>query len=128
MWKYNRSGNEEAINCSFKQWCSVGGFTTAQWVKFTCIRMSHTAQWIETTMAARLMIVNEVLCYISCVRNTSTIRHIQEAVINLFNQQAVQEAFHLYHTLRRKGLISRAKASDKIIKCIMEWMTEEEVI
>ena len=44
----------------------------------------------------------------------------------MFNQQAVQEAFHLYHTLRRKGLTSRAKASDKILKCIMEWMTEDE--
>ena len=76
-------------------------------------------------MASRPMIVNEVLCYINCVRNTSTIRQIQEAVINLFNQQAVQEVFHLYHTLRRKGLTSRAKASDKIIKCIMEWMTED---
>ena len=77
-------------------------------------------------MAARPMIINEVLCYISCVRNTSTIRQIQEAVINLFNQQAVQETFHLYHTIRRKGLTSRVKASDKIIKCIMEWMTEDE--
>ena len=53
----------------------------------------------------------------------STIRQIQEAVINLFNQQAVHEAFHLYDTLRRKGW---AKASDKIIKCIMEWMTKDE--
>ena len=77
-------------------------------------------------MATRPMVVNEVLCYISCVRNTSTIRQIKEAVINLFNQQAVQEAFHLYHNLRRKGLTSRAKASDKMIKCIMEWMTEDE--
>ena len=56
----------------------------------------------------------------------STIRQIREAVINLFNQQAVQEAFHLYHTLRRKGLTYRANASDKIIKCIMEWMTVDE--
>ena len=56
----------------------------------------------------------------------STIRQIQEAVINIFNQQALPEAFHLYHTLRRKGLRSRAKTSDKIIKCIMEWMTEDE--
>ena len=75
---------------------------------------------------ARPMIVNEVLCYINCVRNTATIRQIKEAVINLFNQQAVHEAFHQYHTLRRKGLTSRAKASDKILKCIMEWMTEDE--
>ena len=77
-------------------------------------------------MAARPMIVNEVLCYISCVRNTSTIRQIQEAVINLFNLEAVQEEFHLYHTLRRKGLTSWVMTSDKIIKCIMEWMTEDK--
>ena len=50
-------------------------------------------------MAARPMIVNEVLCYISCVRNTFTITKIKEAVINLFNQQALQEAFHLYPEL-----------------------------
>ena len=67
-----------------------------------------------------------MFCYISSVRNTSTIRQIQKAVINLFNQQAVHVAFHLYHTLRRKGLMSRAKASDKIIKCIIEWMTEDK--
>ena len=74
-------------------------------------------------MAPRPMIINEVLCYISCERNVSTIRQIQEAVISRFNQQAVQKAFHLYHTLRRKGLTlrrkdltSRAKASDKIIR------------
>ena len=51
---------------------------------------------------------------------------MQEAAINLFNQQAVREVLHLYHTLRRKGLTSRAKVSDKIIKCIMEWITEDE--
>ena len=77
-------------------------------------------------MAARPMVVNKVLCYKSCVRNTSTIRQIREAVLSLFNQQAVKEAFHLYHTLRRKGLTSRGKTSDKIIKCIIEWMTEDE--
>ena len=72
------------------------------------------------------MVVNEVLCYISSGKNTSTIRQIKEAVINLFNQQAVDEAFHLYYDLRGKGLTSSAKASDKIIKCIMEWMTVDE--
>ena len=44
----------------------------------------------------------------------------------MFNQQAVHEAFHLYHDLRGKGLTSRAKASDKIIRSIMELMTEDE--
>ena len=45
---------------------------------------------------------------------------------NLFHQQAVHEAFHLYHDLRGNVLTSRAKASDKMIKCIIEWMTEDE--
>ena len=77
-------------------------------------------------MAPWPIVANEVLCSISSVRNTSTIRQIQEAVINLFNQQAVHEAFHVYHILRRKGLTSRAKASDKIIKSITELITEDE--
>ena len=38
----------------------------------------------------------------------------------------MHEAFHLYHDLRLKGPTSREKASDKMIKCIMEWMTEDE--
>ena len=78
-------------------------------------------------MAQGPMVVNEVLCHIiSSVRNMSRIRQIQEAVRNLFNQQAVHEAFHQYHTLGRKGLTARAKASDKIIKFIIEWMKEDE--
>ena len=56
----------------------------------------------------------------------STITQIQEAVINLFHQQAVQEAFDLYHDLQEKGLTSRAKDSDKITKCIIEWVTEDK--
>ena len=56
----------------------------------------------------------------------STIRQIQEAVINIFNKQAVNEAFRLYHNLRGKSLTSRAKASDKMIKFNMERMTEDE--
>ena len=67
-----------------------------------------------------------MLCYIIGVRNTSTIIQIQEAVINLFNQQAVHETFHLYHYLRGKGLTSRAKTSDKLIKFITEWLSEDE--
>ena len=77
-------------------------------------------------MAQGPMVVNVALCCISSVRNTPTIRQIQESVINLFIHQAVHEAFHLYRDLRGKDLTSIAKASDKIIKCIMEWMTEDE--
>ena len=41
-------------------------------------------------------------------------------------KQAVHEAFHLYHTFRRQCLTSRANTTDKIVKCIMEWMTEDK--
>ena len=52
------------------------------------------ANIIDTTMTQRPMVVNEVLCYISSVRNTSTVRQIQEAGIKLFNQPSVHEVFH----------------------------------
>ena len=60
-----------------------------------------------------------VLLYKQYKKYIYTIRQIQEAVINLMNQQAEHEAFHLYHGLRGKGLTSRAKGpADKIIKYI----------
>ena len=60
-------------------------------------------------MAEGPKVENEVLCYIRSVRNRSTIiRQIQEAVINLFNQQAVHEEFHTLD-FRGKFLTSRQR-------------------
>ena len=40
--------------------------------------------------------------------------------------QELHDAFHLYHNHRGKGLILRAKTIEKKIKCILEWMMEDE--
>ena len=47
--------------------------------------------------------VNEGLCYIRDVRNTFTSRPINEVLINLFNNQELLEAFHLYHDHQGKN-------------------------
>ena len=72
------------------------------------------------------IVVNEILCYIQGVRNTATVRQIYEAVISLFNKQKLHAALLLYHEHRGKGLILRARTSEKHIKCILDWMLEDE--
>ena len=53
-------------------------------------------------------------------------RQIHEAVISLFNAQKLHDAFLLYRLHRGKGLILRAKTPEKHIKCIFDWMLEDE--
>ena len=77
-------------------------------------------------MAKQGPIVNEILCYIQGIRNTSTVRQIHEAVISLFNAQKLHDALVLYREHRGKGLILRAKTPEKRIKCILDWMLEDE--
>ena len=72
------------------------------------------------------IVVNEILCYIQGVRNTATVRQIHEAVISLFNKQELHAALLLYHEHRGKRLISRARTPEKHLKCILDWMLEDE--
>ena len=53
-------------------------------------------------------------------------REIHKAVISLFNAQKLHHALLLYHEHRGKGLILRAKNPEKHIKCILDWMLEDE--
>ena len=46
-------------------------------------------------MAKQGPIVNKILCYIQGIRNTATVRQIQEAVISLFNAQKLHYALLL---------------------------------
>ena len=72
------------------------------------------------------IVVNEILCYIQCIMNTATMREILEAVISLFNEQKLHAALLLYHEHRGKGLILKARAPERHIKCILDWMLEDE--
>ena len=72
------------------------------------------------------IVVNEILCYIQGVRNTATVRQIHEVVTSLFNEQKLHDPLLLYHAHRGKGLILRAKTPEKRIKCILDWMLEDE--
>ena len=72
------------------------------------------------------IVINEILCYIQGVRNTPTVRQIQEAVISLFNEQKLHAALLLYHEHRRKGLILRGRTPEKHIRCILDRMLEDE--
>ena len=64
------------------------------------------------------IVVNDVLCYIRGVSNTSRVRQIHEALISLFNAQKLLDVFHLYRDHRGKGLILRgripAREADKM--------------
>ena len=70
------------------------------------------------------IVINEILCYIKGVRNT--VIKIHEAVISMINTWELQDAFNLYLDHRGKGLILRAITPQKMIKCILEWMMEDE--
>ena len=59
------------------------------------------------------IVVNEILCYIRGVRNTSTVRKIHEAIIGRFGKQKLHDAFLLYHEHRGKGLILRVRTPEK---------------
>ena len=72
------------------------------------------------------ILVNEILCYIQSVRNTATVKKIREAVISLFNEQKLHAALLLYHEHRGKSLILRARTTERHIKCILDWMLEDE--
>ena len=72
------------------------------------------------------IVVNEIVCYIRGVGNTSTVRQIHETAIRLFNKQKLHDAFHLCHDHRGKGLILRARIPETLIKCISDWLMEDE--
>ena len=72
------------------------------------------------------IVVNEILCYIQGVRNTATVRQIHEAVISLFNAQKLHDTLLLYRDHRGKGSILRARTPEEHIKCIFDWMLEDE--
>ena len=73
-----------------------------------------------------IAVVNEILCVMKGWKKLPTARQINEAVRNLFNKQALHEAVHLYGDLRGKGRTLRANTPEKMIKTIMERMTEDE--
>ena len=72
------------------------------------------------------IVVNEILCYIQGIRNAATVRQILEAVISLFNEQELDAALLLYHEHQGKGLILRARTPERHIKCILDWMLDDE--
>ena len=44
----------------------------------------------------------------------------------MFSELALFGALHLFHDLRGKGLTSSMHTPEKRIKCIMEWMMDDD--